>query len=211
MLIMTTMTTTVTIPSAPPRPPPPPSPPHQQQQQPQQRHFLSRRACSNKNNNNTVTTSAVKCHRNYVTSRGDIQEARGSSKRGEEVPVDNVTIASPAQEAEEKTPTKRNWVLSDNFYLLESPKTTWRDDKQQRTVAAAPPKLVNSRRQLNAAFIDSVDCCAKNGNCDEWKQYGHRQAASACEAAAAAANRNGLHRSLRNLLDFREAGDTSVS
>lgn len=181
MLIMTT-TTTVTIPPAPPRPPPHHNHHHHQQET---QHLMpsQRRACDN-------VATAVKCHRNCCYGiDGRVKDDNATTAAGEQTP-----------------PTNRNWVLSDNFYLLESPKT-WHE--KQRT------RMGNSRRQLNVEVIDSVDCCARNknfndandNNYDEMRRYGqqlHQQ-------KPAASYKHGLHRSLRNLLDFREAGETSVS
>lgn len=184
-----TTTTTVTIPPAPPRSPPPPS-----LQMP-----TRRRACHN--------VTATKCHRNCFSTAGGAGYGIGGG-----IGDDNETMAMAATVTGEQTPpTKRNWVLSDNFYLLESPKT-WRDKQRTRTA---------NRRQYfqcnggGGGLSDTVD----NVNCDEKLlsriASDHQMKRRYCQQlqTATSINCHGLNRSLRNLLDYREeeAEKTSVS
>lgn len=118
----------------------------------------------------------------------------------------------------ERTPTsKRNWVLSDNFYLLESPKT-WRDKQRSRTAAN---RRIGGPGRMPLFEVDDgrINCDQElllriGGQSGAKRRYGQQL------QSVASINCNGLLRSTsslaRNSLDFREstakAGDeTSVS
>lgn len=209
MLIMTS-TTTLTIPS-PPRPPHPrlQCPPKHQQSQQQRRA-----GCNN------VTTAAVKCHRNFLTGGGGTIDCEGPQDIIKDTNVATIPLVTTNEEEENcgtnnTTPKKPNWVLSDNFYLLESPKT-WRDKH----------KAAASRRQLNMAGVLDVPCSVahlplneqlnkqlpKSSTRNKEPRY---ESPADCKRqsksfGSSEINSIGLHRSCRNLLDFREGG-TSVS
>lgn len=203
MLIMTS-TTTLTIPS-PPRPPHPRLQCPPKHQQPQQQR---RAGCNN------VTTAAVKCHRNFLT--GVTIDCEGPQDISQDTNVATIPLVTTNEEegdcgTHNTTPKKPNWVLSDNFYLLESPKT-WRDKH----------KAAASRRQLNMAGVLDVPCSVAQLPFNEQlnkqlpkssgrnKEARYKSAADCNVQSSSEINSIGLHRSWRNLLDFREGG-TSVS
>lgn len=180
MLIMTT-TTTVTIPNL--------StaaggggasalrrPPHQQQQS------VKRAFCHSHNNkivNSVDTVDLNKCHRNVIETT-----ARSNPQRP----------PSP--------PTKRNWVLSENFFLLESPKSTWKENRKLNV-----PGIV-----IEHATTDEV--CEKSKLWPNDQQQMRRRRRCCGDQEEKVDYNNGPHRSARNSLDFRvvaPAGGTGQS
>lgn len=270
--MMATTTTTVTIPATP-KPPPPLIVQQQQKQQ------IQNGGGGGNNTRRVVTTggnnNCVKCHRNcycggtrstvamtptLLNANGRTSDLlRGISTNGgiNKGFCDNVIISKGGSSANvDDVFSKRNSaiVLSDSFYLLESPRS-WRD--RQKMIAAP----MTSSQQGVAEKVSIVRGSAKHCNCNEFlckygcgdvnlstisndqqqqqsrckARYGRQLlllnqpttttplvAATNCSSSSTSGNgfmttsksssniggstdsNNGLHRSWRNLLDFRE-------
>lgn len=132
--------------------------------------------------------------------------------------------------------TKRNWVLSENFYLLESPKT-WRTNRnscnfngtklpvdddnvglmnmsgsggsaRNRNESSSVCKYGSKGVDVNLSSKSSERCKARYG--DQLLLQPQPPPLVARCTSGSSSNSNSLHRSWRNLLDFRE-GDKRIS
>ena len=96
-----------------------------------------------------------------------------------------------------RTPMQRNWVLSDNFYLLESPKT-WREKQRSRTAQ----RLLGHEDPVSFDVTDERRVTNACATLSTGPRYRQRRFDHQLKAAS---------RSLRNLRDFRDEEEVEMN